>query len=225
MAIVTITGPTCAGKSTLESQLQLRGFGRAISHTTRMPRVGEVNGVHYHFVTDFEYDRLKSEGAFIEVIEFGTRRYAMSSAALLAAQNAREHVAIVVEPHGAAQILDFCDAHGLRSLAVWIDCDPKVQAQRYVMRQASDMMIGKESVGAHAERLALMLTEEVKWREAAKMARLSSRPDRHYDMLLPDAHMLRPSALADVVATAAGLATGTFGRDPAANGAVFNTAA
>lgn len=167
MAILTITGPTAAGKSTIERELRQLGCANAISHTTRLPRAGEQSGIHYHFVTDFEYDRLKSEGEFVEAITFGTRRYAMSKTALRLAVTQAENVVIVVDPHGASQIRWFAQGQGIPVQSIWIDCAPVEQSRRWVARLASDLIIGKEAVGAYAERLGLMLTEEAIWRRDA----------------------------------------------------------
>jgi guanylate kinase len=49
---VVICGPSGVGKGTLISKLmaEFRGrLGFSVSHTTRKPRPGEENGVHYHF--------------------------------------------------------------------------------------------------------------------------------------------------------------------------------
>ena len=167
MAVITLTGPTCAGKSTVEAQLQKLGFGRAISHTTRAPRALETNGVAYHFVTDEEYDRLKADGEFIETIEFGKFKYAMSVTALRAAQAVSKHVAIVVDPEGAWQIYDFCKDNGMPVECVWIDCDAKDQARRWLDRFAGDTTMNPAALEAYVERLGLMLSDEVGWREQA----------------------------------------------------------
>lgn len=188
--IVTLTGPTAAGKSTVEAELQRRGLGRAISHTTRLPRAGEINGQHYHFVMDDEYDRLERNGSFIETIHLGSARYAMSELALLSAEQACKHVAIVVEPVGAAQIHEYCRKLGIPSLAVWIDCSVKEQARRWIARLTGDLLAGK-GVGAYAERLALMLSAEVDWREDATCVVLSP-----YQLQLDSTHR-SPGQLAD----------------------------
>ena len=39
---------------------------RSISVTTRAPRTGEINGVHYHFITQEQYDKMLEEGDFLE---------------------------------------------------------------------------------------------------------------------------------------------------------------
>ena len=64
--IVVITAPSGTGKTTLIGMVRKRveGIGYSVSHTTRSPRKGEVNGVHYHFV-----DRAAFKGK-IEAHEF-----------------------------------------------------------------------------------------------------------------------------------------------------------
>jgi guanylate kinase len=194
MPVITLTGPTCSGKTTIERELQRFGCGRAISHTTRLPRAGEANGVDYHYVTDAEYDRLKSVGEFIETVELGTRRYAMSKGALRAALDVSQNVAIVVDPHGAAQIRVFCQQNRIPVFSVWVDCDPKEQAQRWVSRFASDLVMGKEAVGAYAERMALMMTEEVRWRNNARAWMIDY--ERTYDKKVWSSDKVTPKELA-----------------------------
>lgn len=160
--IITLTGPTCAGKTTLEAELTKLGVGRAISHTTRAPRAGEVDGLQYHFVSCETFDEMEMRGDFIENISFGKHSYALSADALELASRSFRHTVIVVEPHGAKQIRNHCLRAGLECVAVWVGCDPVDQAHRWVERVKADMEAGKD-VSAHADRLHLMLAEETKW--------------------------------------------------------------
>lgn len=169
--ILTLTGPSAGGKTTLEAALAKRGFGRAISHTTRDPRAGEVCGEHYHFINNCTFDAMHARGDFIEVIDLGTRRYAMSAASLEAAAD-KGHVVIVVEPHGASQIRDYCLAHKLPHRGVWVACTPEEQARRWLQRYADDARDTPKTIDAQAanekaacERLALMLSVEQEWKD------------------------------------------------------------
>jgi guanylate kinase len=175
--IVTLTGPTCGGKSTLERELQARGFGRAVSHTTREARSGEVCGEHYHFVNDCTYDAMNARGDYIETIDLGTRRYAMSKASLELAAS-QGHVVIVVEPHGAGQIADYCKKHGLPHMGVWVDCTTADQAQRWLHRTIGEVMVttGPGAFKAAVERLGLMLGHEQEW---SRDARAYAGPESH----------------------------------------------
>lgn len=69
------------GKSTLYRQLFDRHpnqFALAVSHTTRLPRTGEHDGVDYHFVTRETFDNLLANNAFLEHAEYGGNRYGTS---------------------------------------------------------------------------------------------------------------------------------------------------
>ena len=56
--LMVISGPSGTGKGTLAARLLAEDstFGFSVSATTRAPRVGEVDGVHYHFLTNEQYD-------------------------------------------------------------------------------------------------------------------------------------------------------------------------
>lgn len=84
-----LSAPSGAGKSSLIKALMDKhrlspmdpsnDLQVSVSHTTRDPRPGEVDGEHYHFVSRSEFERLVSEGAFFEYAEvfgnyYGTSR-------------------------------------------------------------------------------------------------------------------------------------------------------
>ena len=66
---IVISGPSGVGKSTLVGMLIKSfpdAFGFCVSHTTRDPREGEVDGVNYHFTTEDEFQKVVDEGKFLE---------------------------------------------------------------------------------------------------------------------------------------------------------------
>lgn len=66
---IVICGPSGAGKSTLIKSIMAKypgEFGFSVSHTTRGPRPGEVEGVDYHFRTMQEMEAAVSRGEFLE---------------------------------------------------------------------------------------------------------------------------------------------------------------
>ena len=64
---LVLSGPSGVGKGTLISLLLKENDGLpaafSVSHTTRSPRPGEVDGVHYHFVNHATMEKLIAEGA------------------------------------------------------------------------------------------------------------------------------------------------------------------
>lgn len=66
--LVVLAGPTAVGKGTVADEVR-RGHPDvwiSVSATTRPPRPGEENGVHYWFVSDEEFDRMVAEGDLLE---------------------------------------------------------------------------------------------------------------------------------------------------------------
>ena len=66
---VVICGPSGVGKGTLIAKLIAEfpdKFGFSVSHTTRAPRPGEENGVHYHFAEKKEMETQIANGEFLE---------------------------------------------------------------------------------------------------------------------------------------------------------------
>lgn len=73
-----LAGPTAVGKGTLVHRLRERNpqVWFSISATTRAPRPGEVDGVHYHFVSNEEFSRMTQAGELLEwATVHGTHRY------------------------------------------------------------------------------------------------------------------------------------------------------
>ena len=66
--LIVLSGPSGAGKGTVYNAViqKMPQLKKSISVTTRSPRVGEKEGVHYYFKSVEEYDRMKSNGEFLE---------------------------------------------------------------------------------------------------------------------------------------------------------------
>ncbi|CAM1509540.1 Fc.00g032790.m01.CDS01 [Cosmosporella sp. VM-42] len=82
---IVICGPSGVGKGTLINMLKARHpdtFTLSVSHTTRGPRPGEVDGVNYHFVSREAFETLDKEKGFIEHTEFSGNYYGTSKAAI-----------------------------------------------------------------------------------------------------------------------------------------------
>ncbi|MDE1874667.1 MAG: guanylate kinase [Patescibacteria group bacterium] len=81
-----LAGPSGSGKTTLTDMIVRRSpFRRCITTTTRPPRDGEVDGVHYRFLSPFQFALREQCGEFIETAlvhgrKYGTRRADLVSA-------------------------------------------------------------------------------------------------------------------------------------------------
>jgi len=73
----------------------------SVSATTRKPRPGERNGVHYFFVDDEEFDKLIANGELLEWAEFAGNRYGTPRRAVLDRLEAGEPVLLEIDLQGA----------------------------------------------------------------------------------------------------------------------------
>ncbi len=71
-SLFVVSAPAGCGKDTILNELFRRTdtAGYAVSATTRAPREGEVNGVHYHFLTRAEFERRIAENEVLEYTEY-----------------------------------------------------------------------------------------------------------------------------------------------------------
>ena len=101
-----VSGPSGAGKSTLLREVLERDRRTAfsISHTTRVPRAGEVDGTDYHFVSRERFQALIDEGAFVEWAEYNDNLYGTSRRSIEGPTSEGLDLILEVEVQGAAQL-------------------------------------------------------------------------------------------------------------------------
>ena len=75
--LTVLSGPSGVGKGTVVAEVRRRhpDVWVSVSATTRGRRPGEIDGVHYHFVSDAEFDRLIAEDGLLEWAEYAGNRY------------------------------------------------------------------------------------------------------------------------------------------------------
>ena len=75
--LFVISGPAGAGKSMIAKKLveKYPDVGLSVSCTTRAPRPGEIDGVHYHFVSEERFEELVQRGEFYEWAYVHQNRY------------------------------------------------------------------------------------------------------------------------------------------------------
>ena len=101
-----ISGPSGVGKSTVLREL-FKGRDDlyfSISATTRAPREGEENGVHYHFIDVERFQKLIHEDAFLEYAEYVGNFYGTPKKFVDAAMDEGKDVILDIELQGAIQV-------------------------------------------------------------------------------------------------------------------------
>ncbi len=120
-----VSGPSGAGKTTLIKRVrdQVKPIGLelyfSVSHTTRKPRAGEVEGKSYHFVTVDAFQRMVELGEFIEHAFVHEQRYGTSKQEVLTRLIRGEDVILDIDYQGARQIAQDAELKE-RSLNIFI---------------------------------------------------------------------------------------------------------
>jgi guanylate kinase len=154
--ILTITGRSLSGKTTLARCLEQSGdFQEIISHTTRAPRVGELVGKDYHFVSDKEFDKTPIVGGTV----MGQVRYGTSEKELMKVIHSGKIPFAVVDPNGVQAFEDWCANNDARLIKVYRYVTEYVQLARWFHRATAN----SDNLRQHIKRLQTMRREEDEW--------------------------------------------------------------
>lgn len=98
-----VVGPSGSGKTTLVDALASSGRGivRAVTCTTRPPRLGERDGVDYHFRSEDQFLRMLDAGELVEHTLYGGYRYGLP---WLSVGDGFKTVVVVVDPPGVLNL-------------------------------------------------------------------------------------------------------------------------
>lgn len=105
--LLVISGPSGTGKGTLCKALLDRCSDTqfSVSATTRAPRPGEVDGVHYDFVTPQQFDQMIAQDAFVEYAEvFGMNRYGTQKKRVQSLLDQGMNVLLDIDVQGAQNV-------------------------------------------------------------------------------------------------------------------------
>jgi guanylate kinase len=101
-----VSAPSGAGKTSLVKALRSNDgdLGLAVSYTTRSPRPGEQNGVHYHFVDSATFEAMVVSGAFLEHAEVFGKRYGTAEETVRAELGQGRDLILEIDWQGARQV-------------------------------------------------------------------------------------------------------------------------
>ena len=102
-----LAGPTAVGKGTVAAYVRRHHpeVWLSISATTRRPRPGEIDGVHYYFLTDEQFDAMVERGEMLEwAIVHGRAKYGTPRGPVEAAVAAGRPALLEIDLQGARQV-------------------------------------------------------------------------------------------------------------------------
>ncbi len=100
-----ISGPAGSGKGTIVKRVrELAPFDFSVSATTRNPRVNEVEGIHYYFVTKEEFEKKIAEGEMLEYAQYVGNYYGTPKKPVEDALDEGKNIILDIEVKGALQV-------------------------------------------------------------------------------------------------------------------------
>jgi guanylate kinase len=162
--LLVLAGPAGSGKSTLCDRLVAEdpSFSRVITTTTRAPREGEINGVHYHFFSPAEFDVKVQRGEFLEwAWVHGLRRYGTLASSVLEPLARGQNLVMSVDVQGVESFRRAASIIPLLKQAM-ITVFILVDHERLVARMRSRAQDHEEEIARR------MQTAEAELREAQK---------------------------------------------------------
>lgn len=106
-SLFIITGPSGTGKGTLLRQVMqtLDRLYFSVSATTRAPRPGEEDGVHYHFLSRERFEELVAWDRFLEYARYAENYYGTPLDPVLEQMEQGRDVILEIELQGALQVM------------------------------------------------------------------------------------------------------------------------
>mgnify|MGYP003302499323 FL=1 len=130
-----LVGPSASGKTAiLEELLRQNKAVRVPSYTTRPPRLGEVNGESYHFISEKQFQDMKNSGKFFETTTYANNHYG----------SCKEDIEVALEKDNVVMALDICGAIAMKRLfpenatIVFIKRDKRVLIEAILERDVSN---------------------------------------------------------------------------------------
>lgn len=104
--LFVVSGPSAAGKGTLLSQVieRIPDAWVSVSATTRSPRPGEIEGVHYFFLDTDHFKSLVEQDGFLEWAQVHDNYYGTLKQSVIDHMNAGDQVILEIDVQGALQV-------------------------------------------------------------------------------------------------------------------------
>jgi guanylate kinase len=144
--LLVVSGPSGSGKDSVIAALRTLEphIGYVVSTTTRAPRPGEVEGVHYCFVTRDEFERMAAHGEFLETREYAGNLYGTPRAFVEDAVRSGHDIVMKPEVNGAMKLKELYP----RAVLVFLTVRSEDELARRLERRNSD---GPDDIAARLE--------------------------------------------------------------------------
>lgn len=124
--MIVLVGASASGKTELARKLyQTFGYQKCITTTTRKPRINEIDGKDYHFLTEEKFKHLQEQNAFFEVTNYNGHHYGIQK------NDVNINGVVIVDPNGANKLIEKASD---QVFVVYVETTPEVRMKRMLQR-------------------------------------------------------------------------------------------
>ena len=128
--MLILIGPSASGKTEVAKLLASRyNITKIVTYTTRKPRIHEINGVDYHFVSVEEFARLTEQNFFVETTYYNSNYYGTAK------KDIKDDKCIILDPNGLKSFLALKDE---RIISMYLNSEEEIRYQRMIKRNDSE---------------------------------------------------------------------------------------
>lgn len=127
--MLILIGPSASGKTEVAKLLAKKyNITKIVTYTTRAPRINEINGVDYNFVSVEEFAKLTQEDFFVETTYYNSNYYGTAK------NDIKDDKCVILDPNGLKSFLALNDE---RIVSIFLDSDEKTRFNRMLLRKDS----------------------------------------------------------------------------------------
>ncbi len=127
--MLILIGPSASGKTEVAKLLAKKyNITKIVTYTTRAPRINEINGVDYNFVSVEEFAKLTQEDFFVETTYYNSNYYGTAK------KDIKDDKCVILDPNGLKSFLALNDE---RIVSIFLDSDEKTRFNRMLLRKDS----------------------------------------------------------------------------------------
>lgn len=147
--MILLVGSSASGKTALSVLLRKKyGLSKTITYTTRTPRIGEKDGVDYHFVSQALFEQMKNRNEFVETTAYNGHSYGSSK------KDISDNKVLIVDPSGLEA---YKALHNPKIVSFYLDASENTRINR--MRERKDAI---QNIEARINNDKKVFTQEVK---------------------------------------------------------------
>ena len=125
--MLILIGPSASGKTEVAKLLASKyNITKIVTYTTRAPRIHEVNGVDYNFVSIEEFAKLTEEGFFVETTYYNSNYYGTAK------KDIKDDKCVILDPNGLKSFLKLNDE---RIISFFLSSDENIRYERMIARK------------------------------------------------------------------------------------------